>query len=190
MKRPWIAAIILATILIVYRILSSNVEGIANFSPFAAFMFCGAAFWHTNKWLLPTAMIAWFVSSPLSNILQDYSLFSAFIPTFIGFACVIGIGYLFSKKRTSTTIIGSLVAATAFYAVTNTICFFTDPIYPKTLEGYTQAMWTGSIYGPTWPFFRNGLLSAGLFTSLFLAIMAIPAIRKATGFRLSPAPTR
>ena len=158
-----------------------------NFSPFAALFFCGAAFMHSNKWLLPTALLAWLISNPLSAMMQGYSAFhSTSIYTVLGFALVIGLGFLFSKKGALATIGGSLIGACVFYFVTNTASFFTDPLYAKTMSGYMQAMWTGIPgYPPTWEFFRNSLAANGLFTCLFLAIMAIPSIRKATSFQLA-----
>jgi hypothetical protein len=57
-----------------------------------------------------------------------------------------------------------MVGAFLFYLVTNTISWLTDPAYPKTLAGWIQALTIGTPGWPhTWEFFRNTLLSGGLF---------------------------
>jgi hypothetical protein len=44
--------------------------------------------------------------------------------------------------------------------------------YAKTFAGWIQAITTGLPgYPPTWEFFRNTLLSGGLFTGLFVGAM-------------------
>ena len=64
------------------------------------------------------------------------------------------------------------MAALAFYFLTNCISFVTLPNYPKTLEGFVQAQWTGPVgYGPTWLFLRNALAANLAFTGLFLVAM-------------------
>jgi hypothetical protein len=186
MKRPWIAAILIATILIVFRIFTASQPDLANFSPIAALLFCGAAFWKSNKWMLPTALLVWLISSPLVNLIQGYPLHSATLVMLLGFLAVILIGLQFAGKTSGKLIFGTILGATAFYLITNTASFITNPVYAKTLEGYFQCMWTGSPSGaPTYIFFRNSLIANSLGTCLFLVAMNLPAIQKATQFRLT-----
>ena len=63
-----------------------------------------------------------------------------------------------------------------FYFITNTASWLNDPAYAKTLAGWIQALTTGlPNYPSTWEFFRNTLLSGGLFTGLFVGAMKLTA---------------
>ncbi len=188
MRHPWIAAIIIATLLILFRITTAQDPDLANFSPFAALFFCGAAFWSTNKLLLPTAMLAWLISGPIVSSLQGYPAFHVTsLFTVLGFAAIVCVGFMIKNKSVDKLVFGTIVGATLFYLITNTASFVTDPQYPKTLQGFTQSLWTGSPLAttPTWAFFRNSLVANTLCTSLFLALMHIPVIQKKTQFSLS-----
>ena len=189
MRHPWIAAIIVATILIVFRVVTGSQPELANFSPIAALVFCGAAFWKANKWMLPTALIVWLISSPVVNLIQGYPVHSATLVTLLAFVVVAAIGFRFAGKSPLKLIFGTIAGATAFYLITNTVSFIMDPVYAKTLDGYIQCMWTGSpapTHGiPTWTFFRNSLVANTLGICFFLATMSIPTIQKATHFKLA-----
>lgn len=187
MRHPWIPAILLAILLIVFRIITAQNPDLANFSPFAALFFCGAAFWSSNKLLLPTAVVAWLLSGPIASQLQGYPAFhSSSLFTIIGFVSIVAMGFLFKGKSPIKLLFGTIIGATLFYLITNTAAFVTDPMYPKTIEGFTQSLWTGSPLSsiPTWVFFRNSLVANTLCTSLFLAIMHIPVLQKTTRFSL------
>jgi hypothetical protein len=67
-----------------------------------------------------------------------------------------------------------------FYLITNTASWlfnpFQNPEYIKNLTGWLIALIKGtSGWPPTWEFFRNTLLSGGLFTALFVAAMKLTA---------------
>jgi hypothetical protein len=63
---------------------------------------------------------------------------------------------------------GGILGALLFYLLTNTLSWLLYPGYPKTIAGWIQALFTGMPgYPPSWEFFRNTLLSGGLFTALF-----------------------
>ena len=71
---------------------------------------------------------------------------------------------------------GGLLSAILFYIVTNTLSWLFEPTqpYPKTLAGWLQALTVGTSGWPeTWKFFRNSLLSSGLFTALFAGSMKL-----------------
>lgn len=69
---------------------------------------------------------------------------------------------------------GALAASSAFYLVTNTLCWITDPGYAKTLAGWLQALTSGLPgYAPTWTFFRNSLVGDLGFTALFYASLRL-----------------
>ena len=67
-----------------------------------------------------------------------------------------------------------------FYLITNTASWlfnpFHNPEYTKNLAGWLLALTKGTGgYPPTWEFFRNTLLSGGLFTALFAAAAKLTA---------------
>lgn len=68
------------------------------------------------------------------------------------------------------SLMGTLACSIAFYLITNTLSWFVDPGYAKTLAGWVQAMTTG-LPGlpPTIWFLRNSLLSDLAFSCLLLA---------------------
>jgi hypothetical protein len=75
---------------------------------------------------------------------------------------------------------GGLLGAILFYFVTNTASWFFNPFgnpeYTKTLAGWITALTKGTAGWPqTWEFFRNTLLSGGLFTGLFVGAMKLGA---------------
>ena len=68
------------------------------------------------------------------------------------------------------------MGAILFYLITNTASWlfnpFNNPEYTKTLAGWLTALTKGTAGWPqTWEFFRNTLLSGGLFTGLFVGAM-------------------
>lgn len=189
MKRHCLAPVIFGLCLILFNIAIVGSDNLVNCSPVVASLFCGAALYRRNQWLLPTAAIAWLISITYTSSMHgDYSPWSLItLSTIAAFALVVGIGVLFQKSKKALHLLGgTLLAASMFYAVTNSFSFLTSPLYPKTIEGFTQAMWTGlaQFTHPTWVFFRNSLLSSAAFTTLFLSVMQVPAIRKASRFRL------
>lgn len=179
---------IVATILISFRIVTATNNDLANFAPIAAMLFCGAAFWKTNKWMLPAAIVTWLLSWPVVSMLQGYSPFhSANLVTIFSLIVVAFIGFKYSGKSVLNLIMGTLLAAIGFYFITNTVAFFTSPLYTKTLQGYIECMWTGfpAATVPTWVFFRNSLVANSLGTCLFLGIMCIPQIKTLTSFKIA-----
>jgi hypothetical protein len=87
---------------------------------------------------------------------------------------------------------GGLLGAIAFYLITNTLAWLQNPAYARTLAGWIQALTSGQPgFPPTWEFFRNTLLSGGLFTALFVAAMKLTApaespVEKEAGARPKP----
>jgi hypothetical protein len=66
------------------------------------------------------------------------------------------------------------LGAVLFYLITNTASWLHNPEYPKTLAGWIQALGQGTPgWPPTWTFFRNTLLSGGLFTGLFAGALKL-----------------
>jgi hypothetical protein len=73
---------------------------------------------------------------------------------------------------------GGIFGALLFYFITNTASWlfnpFGNPEYTKDLVGWITALTKGTAGWPqTWEFFRNTLLSGGLFTGLFVGAMKL-----------------
>ncbi len=73
---------------------------------------------------------------------------------------------------------GGMLGAVLFYFITNTLSWllnpFANPEYTRTLEGWIRALTVGTSGWPhTWEFFRNTLMSGGLFTGLFAGAMKL-----------------
>jgi hypothetical protein len=142
-----------------------------NFSAAYAIAFCGAVYF--------TGAMAWWL--PLGTLLITDILLNVFYygePVFnsymlvktLGFVAIIAIGKLFSSRDSWFKLLGGgLLGAILFYLITNTASWIYNPGYAKTIAGWIQALTTG-IPGlpPTWEFFRNTLMSGGLFTALFV----------------------
>jgi hypothetical protein len=96
----------------------------------------------------------------------------------LGFVVVVGLGKLFSARSGWFKLLGGgLLGAILFYLITNTASWFSDSGYAKTLAGWIQALTVGrpEFHPTTWEFFRNTLLSSGLFTTLFVAAAKLTA---------------
>ena len=148
-----------------------------NFSAFYALAFCAGAFF--------PGRVAWWV--PLGTLLvTDLALnfyyratlgIDAFqwfqLINYVAFAGLILLGRCFrSHRRWWPLLGGGLLRACLFYFLTNTAAWlfnpFQNPEYTRDLAGWLRAMTQGTAgHPPTWEFFRNTLLSGGLFTGLF-----------------------
>jgi hypothetical protein len=97
------------------------------------------------------------------------------LPNYLGYAFLIGFGRAHSARSSRLRLLGGgLIGAILFYLITNTASWIRDPYYEKTVAGWIQALTSGVPgYPPTWTFFRNTLLSGGLFTGLFVGAMKL-----------------
>ena len=153
-----------------------------NFSAFYGLAFCAGAFFPAAmKWWLPLGTMlvtdillnAFYYHQPILSIYMMVKMFS--------FAGLIGLGCLFSARMSLLKLLcGGLLGAVFFYLITNTASWVYNPEYAKTLGGWIQALTSGTPnYPPTWTFFRNTLLSGGLFTGLFAGTMKLTAAESA-----------
>ena len=94
---------------------------------------------------------------------------------------LIGLGRRFKPQSSFVGLLGGgVLGALLFYLITNTASWlfnpFQDPEYTKNVTGWLVALIRGTGGWPqTWEFFRNTLLSGGLFTALFVAAMKLTA---------------
>jgi hypothetical protein len=92
---------------------------------------------------------------------------------YAAFAGLILFGRVLGSHRAWLSLLfGGVVGACFFYLFTNTAAWlfnpFGNPEYTRDLAGWLIALTHGTAgHPPTWEFFRNTLLSGGLFTGLF-----------------------
>lgn len=150
-----------------------------NFSAAYAIAFCaGVYFSGAMAWWLPLGVLL--VTDVLLNVFYyGVSPFNSYvIVKTLGFVGIVAIGRCFKPKTGWLKLVfGGFLGAILFYIVSNTASWFYDPAYAKTLAGWLQALTVGrpDFHPTTLEFFRNTLLSGGIFTGLFVAAMKLTA---------------
>lgn len=170
----------------------SRIPGLmpSNFSVAYAFAFCAGVFFQgSSAWWLPLAVIGVTdigLNFYYQRVFPDAGVWSAgnlanLAFNYAAYAVLIFLGRRFKPRSSLFSLIGGgLFGAILFYFITNTASWFFNPFhcpeYTKTLAGWIAALTKGtSGYPPTWEFFRNTLLSGGIFTALFGAAAKITA---------------
>jgi hypothetical protein len=144
-----------------------------NFSVAYGLVFCAGAFplrlpwWAVFGTLVATDLglnLFYYQTAPFS----DYQAVN-----YLAYAGIYALGRLFARQReTWKHVGGGLLGAIVFYLVTNTAAWLENPAYAKTLADWFRALTTGTSGWPeTWTFFRNTLLSGGLFAGLISAAL-------------------
>jgi len=169
----------------------SRIPGLmpANFSAAYALAFCaGLYFPGALAWWLPLgvmlatdlALNAWYAWHGVPHVFSPVSLLYL-LGNYAGYGVLIGLGRRFKARDSWVRLLGGgLLGALVFYLVTNTLSWFINPFhnpeYTKTIVGWLTALFKGTAgYPQTWEFFRNTLLSGGLFTGLFVGAMKLSA---------------
>jgi hypothetical protein len=161
-----------------------------NFSVVYAFFFCAGVFFPRNLvWWLPLAAIL-ATDIGLNIFYQhahpDYDVWSAanlanLAFNYAAYAVLLLLGRGFNRHASFVKLLGGgLLGAILFYVITNTASWFFNPFnnpeYTKTIAGWLVALTKGTGGFPTTlEFFRNTLLSGGLFTALFAAAAKLTA---------------
>jgi len=161
-----------------------------NFSAVYAFAFCAGVYFSKNfLWWLPLVVLAatdiclnfyyqqkypdenvWSASN-LANLAFNYA----------AYAVLIFLGRRFKPQSSFTSLLGGgILGAILFYFITNTASWFFNPFnnpeYSKSFAGWILALTKGTGgFPPTWEFFRNTLLSGGIFTALFVGAAKLTA---------------
>jgi len=152
-----------------------------NFSAFYGLAFCAGAFFPGKvAWWVPmgTLVVTDLVLNCYYQFVKGVDAFQwAQLVNYAAFAGLILLGRGFrSHRRWLPLLAGGLFGACLFYLLTNTASWllnpFQHPEYTRDLAGWIRALTHGAAgYPPTWEFFRNTLLSGGLFTGLFAGIL-------------------
>ena len=150
-----------------------------NFSVAYAFAFCaGVFFGGALAWWLPLGIML--VTDVALNVFYYHTAPFGFylVLNYAVYALLIALGKWFGRKAPFFKLLfGGIFGAVIFYLATNTLSWLQDPAYAKTLAGWIQALTTGrpDWHPTTWEFFRNTLMSGGLFTALFVAVAKLTA---------------
>jgi hypothetical protein len=173
----------------------------ANFSAAYALAFCAGVYCPGRMawWLPMSAMFVtdiglnlfyWFHGWPVwDRALLKYQLFN-----YVAYAAIIWLGRRFKPQSSFTGLLGGgLLGALLFYFITNTASWlfnpFQNPEYTKNLVGWLTALIRGTHGWPdTWHFFRNTMLSGGLFTALFVGAMKMSATEESPQDKRGGAP--
>lgn len=159
----------------------SRIPGVLpqNFSAAYALAFCGGVYFSgAMAWWLP--MGALLVTDILLNVFYYHQpVFTGYLAfKTLAFLGIVALGRRFSPRANAFKLIGGgLLGAVLFYLLTNTASWFHDPAYARTLAGWIQALTVGrpDFHPTTLEFFRNTLLSGGLFTALFVGAVKLTA---------------
>lgn len=158
----------------------------SNFSAVYAMAFCtGLYFRSRHHWLLPLGTMLLcdvLLTLHYQSKSPDYDLLNAstllyMAGNYVGYIALFLLGRKLSPESKFRSLLGGgILGAIVFYLVTNTAAWFLNPFknpeYTKTFLGWFIALTKGtSGYAQTWEFFRNTLLSGGLFTGLFVGAM-------------------
>lgn len=181
---------IILSVIFVATFALSRIPGLLppNFSVAYAFAFCaGVYFGGALAWWLPLGvMFATDLGLDAYYSLHGVSVWD--LPNlqiqlfnYAALAMLILLGTRFRQQKSFLKLVGGgLLGAILFYLITNTAAWlfnpFHSPEYTRNLAGWIIALTKGTGgFPPTLEFFRNTLLSGGLFTALFAAAEKLTA---------------
>jgi hypothetical protein len=163
------------TVLLLAAIAISRTPGLMplNFSFVYALVFCAGAFpQRLPWWLVLVTMLCTDIGLNLfyyhTDAFSDYQAVN-----YLAYAALYFLGRKFLKTTSIFKLMGGgLLGAVLFYVITNTAAWLQNPEYAKTLAGWIKALTVGTDNWPqTWTFFRNTLISGGLFTGIISALI-------------------
>jgi len=149
-----------------------------NFSAATALAFCAGVYLSgAMRWWLPLGTMC--ATDVVLNLFYYHTppIGGYLLLNYLIYAALIWFGAQMGRRASFLKLLaGGLLGAIAFYLITNTLAWLENPVYARTLAGWIQALTSGQPgFPPTWEFFRNTLLSGGLFTALFVAAMKLTA---------------
>ncbi len=159
-----------------------------SFSAAYALVFCAGVFFTGRRtwWLLFGTLLATDIALNLYYTGRGWDVWSWSVlryqlVNYAAYGALFWLGRRFNRRASFTSLLGGgLLGALMFYFITNTASWlfnpFANPEYTKNIFGWLTALITGTKGWPqTWEFFRNTLLSGGLFTALFVAAAKLTA---------------
>lgn len=175
-----------------------------NFSAVYALMFCAGVYGSGKmRWWLPlSVMLATDIGLNLYYWLAlDIAVWDGpkliyQLCNYVAYAALILLGRRFKPQSSFAGLLGGgVLGALLFYIITNTASWlfnpFNNPEYTKTLIGWFTALTKGTGgYPQTWEFFRNTMLSGGLFSGLFVAAMKSSTAEESAQEKQSPEPAK
>jgi len=158
-----------------------------NFSAAYALAFCaGVYFSGIWRWWLPLGtllitdiLLNVYYAQKMGTDVYNPRLLWFMLGNYLAFALIIRLGQAFGPRMKFSGLLGGgLLSALLFYLVTNTASWlfnpFRNPEYTFSISGWLVALTKGTAGWPeTWQFFRNTLMSGGLFTGIFVAAVKI-----------------
>lgn len=159
-----------------------------DFSVVYAFVFCAGVFFPKPLvWWLPFLTIL--LTDLALNFYYQFKGYPVWNPpdlanlgfNYAAYAVLLFLGRGFKPRTPLWQLIGGgLLGAILFYLITNTASWLFNPYhspeYSRNLAGWIIALTKGiNGFPPTLEFFRNTLLSGGLFTALFAAAHKLTA---------------
>jgi hypothetical protein len=157
-----------------------------NFSAAYALVFCAGVYFPSRlAWWVPLlTLLVTDIGLDIYYLHIGWNVFE--IPVlkyqlinYAAYGALIWLGRRFKPQSSFLSLLGGgILGAILFYLITNTASWlfnpFHNPEYSKDLMGLISALTVGTSGWPqTWEFFRNTLLSGGLFTGLFVGAMKL-----------------
>jgi len=161
----------------------------ANFSPTLAILLLSGTFIKGHlSWITPICAIL--ISDLIINPSYGLSLLEPFmLVTSLSYLVVFFIGKsLGPRSGLKRLLVGGLMGALAFHALTCGFAWWANPIYAKTVGGFIQALTLGEAgYPPAYLFLRNSVSATLLFTALFGWIAIRTKVSTSSLARTAPA---
>lgn len=153
-----------------------------NFSAAYALAFCAGVYWAGPRgWWLPLGVLLatdiglnFYYWLCLGWPVWKLSVLKYQLMNYVAYGGLIWLGRRFNPRTSFLGLLGGgILGALLFYLLTNTASWlfnpFQNPEYARNWVGWLTALFKGTGGWPqTWEFFRNTLLSGGLFTGLFV----------------------
>ncbi len=168
--------IILAVVLLALVVVRS-VFNIPNFNPMGAVALMGGMLAAKKLWAWVLPFAALFLGDAimgLSSPMHAEYLFSAnFFFVYASFAAIIGVGIFFRKNPSLTKVFGgSILAAVAFFLISNAGSWLLMPQYSKDVAGLMTS------YEMALPFFRATLVSQLIFSCSIYLVYQLATSKK------------
>lgn len=137
-----------------------------NFSPIGAMALIGGAYIGRNVLAFALPLLSLFIGdlilTQVSPVHSDYLFSTTFFTVYTAFALIVVLGMAISKRKNTSNMLGSsLLAAVAFFLITNFGSWLYFGMYPMNFAGLLEA------YAAGIPFFGNTLISQVVFTLVF-----------------------